>query len=424
MMWSLARRSPSDRTSPSSLIPRSSRTPRLVRVLLGAAVTAAALQPVAAAQASTPAAPATEAGLQRMVEAIVDAGAPGATMNVRDRRSTRAFTSGLADLEDGRELRADDRFRAGSITKTFVAVRTLQLVEEGTLDLDAPVATYRPRLLPHGDEITIRQLLNHTSGLFNYTADDDFLERYVNGERFRPRELVEYSTRHPLDFPPGERHQYSNTGYVVLGLVLRAVAGEPVRAQLHEHVIAAAGLLETTFPVRRGDLPGNHARGYVRLPGGELFDVTELLHPSAVWTAGALVSTAADLSKFNRALLGGDLLEPDSLAEMQETVPAGPGVGYGLGLLELELPCGPVYGHDGIFAGFGSFLIGTADGARQAAVGFNVDIGLGEPPFDAYVAAVDAAAVALCGAGSGAPAGLAQTLADREAAATGVVRLG
>ena len=336
-------------------------------------------------------------GLQRLVERVVEAGAPGATLLVRDRGSTRSYTSGVADLETDRPLRPGDRYRVGSVTKTVVSTRTLQLVEDGVLDLDEPVATYLAQLLPDGDTITVRHLLSHTSGLFDHLGDDEFVERLLSGDSFRPRELVAYSTRHDLLFPPGSDWSYSNTNYVVLGLLLRHLGDDKIKTQLAARILEPLNLTRTTFPIRDKRMPGRFSHGYLRGAGDEYVDATVDFSPTWAWASGAIISNAADVAAFYRGLFRGELIEETTLEEMKEVPPGSDA--YGLGLAVVELPCGTVYGHDGIFFGYYTFALSTEDGQRQAVVMMNVDPINGRPPADALPAAQDALAAGLCGTG-------------------------
>jgi D-alanyl-D-alanine carboxypeptidase len=158
-------------------------------------------------------------------------------------------------------------------------------------------------------------------------------------------------------------------------------------------------MVQTSFPLARKTIRGSHSHGYLSDQEGALLDATTEFSPSWAWSAGALISNAPDVAALYRGVLGGDLLEPDLLAEMKETVPAGEGLGYGLGLLTLELPCGTAYGHNGIFFGYFTFALTTEDGSRQAVVMTNVDVLNGQPPSGVEAAAMEALAAGLCGSG-------------------------
>ncbi|MDR7273705.1 serine hydrolase domain-containing protein [Catenuloplanes atrovinosus] len=321
--------------------------------------------------APAPASARTGGEAQRALDALVRTdGFPGALAAVRDRAGrTRDLTAGVGDLRTGKRPPADGYVRIGSNTKTFTAVVVLQLVGEGRVGLDRPVETYLPGLVPDGEHITVRQLLQHTSGLANYTdhlGDEEFTE---GRHRYRePRELLDIAFAHAPDFAPGAGWRYSNTGYVVLGLLVQRVTGRPLAEQITERVIDRAGLRETYFPgVGDEAIRTPHPRGYL---GADRVDVTEQ-DPSWGWAAGQMIATPSDLNAFFRALLGGRLLRPAELAEMRRTVDASegmwPGARYGLGLASTPLSCGGLYwGHGGDIPGFETRGGATEDGRAVA----------------------------------------------------------
>jgi D-alanyl-D-alanine carboxypeptidase len=327
--------------------------------------------------------------LRQDTRAVVAAGAPGVIVLARDGSRSVRVAAGSADLTPRTPMRVTDRFRVASITKTFVAAVALQLVGEGRMSLDDTVERWIPGLVPGGAGITVRQLLNHTSGLFDYIddGDDTILKPYQRGDVTHvtpPRQIVAVATSHPPHFAPGTKHRYSNTNYIVLGLVVEAVTGDSLTAELGRRIFQPLGLRATSFDATASRITGRHAHGYAPLgPGGR---VTELnvLSSSLTWAAGALVSTAGDVARFYRALLQGRLLPPDLLREMETTVPAGPpGEAYGLGLFQTRrldvqptyrLPCADsVWGHDGSFAGWVSYAYNSLDGRRQMVVLINTD---------------------------------------------------
>jgi D-alanyl-D-alanine carboxypeptidase len=317
--------------------------------------------------------------LEGLLDQIVAAGAPGAAALVRDGHGVQQAASGLADLRTRRPMRPGLNYRVASVTKPFVATVVLQLVAEGRLSLSDTVDRWLPGILPYGDQVTIRQLLNHTSGVPEYLLVP-LLELYGSKQgRFRswtPQELIALVADQPPLFPPGttHSHSYSNTNYVLAGLIVEAATGRTLGQELKRRIIRPLGLRDTFFPVNRPDIPGRNARGY-SLPLGDqgpvldgpLLDFT-VYNPSLAWAAGNLVSDLGDLARFFRALLGGRLLPPGLLAEMTTTVPIGQGAGYGLGLLVLETPCGRLIGHDGGIPGFTTIVLSTEGGRRQLGV--------------------------------------------------------
>jgi D-alanyl-D-alanine carboxypeptidase len=311
---------------------------------------------------------------------------------VRTGERTWQGASGLGDLRAKRPARADDRFRVGSVTKSFVATLMLQLVGEGRLRLDDNLERWLPGLVPGGEQITARQLLNHTSGLYNYT--DDLPEP---PRRFRPRELVAIATGHKPLFVPGTQFSYSNTNYILAGLVVERVTGQPLAAQLQQRILQPLGLGDSELPTTQRNLAGQHIRGYAppdedwQVSDGpaRLVDVTEM-DTSWAWAAGAMVSTTTDLARFYQALLGGQLLTPALLKQMRTTVDAsqaGHGTRYGLGLEVLRLGCGvELWGHGGSLEGYGTTAFSTPDADRQLIMVTNLQP---EPEPGAAAAAVE-----------------------------------
>ncbi|WP_354381321.1 serine hydrolase domain-containing protein [Streptomyces sp. PvR034] len=316
----------------------------------------------AALAVSGPAAPAAFAAarpdsVQRGLDALVrEDGLPGALASVKGPGGhARAYTAGVGDLATGAPVSADGQVRIGSNTKAFTAVVVLQLVAEGKIGLDTPVDEYLRGLVRgeriDGRRITVRHLLQQTSGLPNYTEYDLQLRHY------EPRELVDIALRHEGHFEPGEKWEYSNTNYVLAGMIVEQVTHRPLAEEFERRVIRPAGLRHTYFPAP-GDptIREHHPKGYDRdAPGAPLRDVTEM-DPSWAWAAGQMISTNADLNRFYGALLSGDLLEKAQLDQMRTTVSAeyfGPGARYGLGLVSFPLSCGGVYwGHGGSFPGY------------------------------------------------------------------------
>jgi D-alanyl-D-alanine carboxypeptidase len=194
-------------------------------------------------------APTDPAVLQQQLDGVVEAGAPGVVGLARTGERTWQGASGLGDLRANRPARAGDRFRVGSMTKSFVAALVLQLVGEGRLSLDDNLERWLPGLVPSGERITVRQLLNHTSGLYNYS--DDLPEP---PRRFRPRELVAIATGHKPLFTPGTQFSYSNTNYILAGLLVERVTGQPLDDQLEQRIFQPLGLDHTELPTPSGHL--------------------------------------------------------------------------------------------------------------------------------------------------------------------------
>jgi D-alanyl-D-alanine carboxypeptidase len=408
------------------------RIARLLGTVLGTTLlttTAVLTAPAHAGPAAPPAGPVDRASLDRTalrdsLDAIHEAGMYGVFSSVRDGGERWAGASGVADVETGRPVTPGMRHRVGSISKTFTSVALLQQVERGRVRLDAPIGDYLPDLIPgeRGRQITVRMLLNHTSHIGDYVvgAFPSLAEgstASLDEERFRsirPGELVRLGLAAPATGRPGELPgSYSNTNYVIAGLLLEKVTGQDAGKHITRNVIDRAGLRHTSFP-RTPYIKGPHPRMYESFYG--LIDPPRdysVYDMSWAYTAGAVVSTTDDLNRFYRALLGGKLIGKASLDEMTRTVPVS-GLDYGLGIYSLELPgCGRFWGHDGAVFGAGMTALSSRDGKRQVALAQNlmkyqsVDEN-GRPKPHAIDDALYAYVVrALCPADSGAAAGAA-----------------
>ncbi|WHM40641.1 serine hydrolase domain-containing protein [Streptomyces sp. BPTC-684] len=335
-------------------------------------MTMGALAPPAASAAARP--DTVQQGLNALVHSD---GLPAALAGVKDRDGhTRTYTAGVGDVATGSEVPRDGQVRIGSNTKTFTAVVVLQLVGEGKIRLDTPIDRYL-RGLVRGDgidgrHITVRQILQQTSGLPDYLNHLDEDIRY-----YEPRELLDLALQHKAHFDPGKKWEYSNTNYVLAGLLVEKVTGRPLAAEIDRRVIKHIGLRHTYFPA-----PGDatirepHPHGYYRDSADQpLSDVTQM-DPSWAWAAGQIISTNSDLNRFFTAVLDGSLLRPAELAQMRTTVRAGApfadGARYGLGLVRTPLSCGGVYwGHGGSFPGYET-RGGVTDKGRAANVAVTV----------------------------------------------------
>ncbi|WP_234347280.1 serine hydrolase domain-containing protein [Streptomyces specialis] len=344
------------------------------------ALSGVALAVVCAAAAGGPATAhgAGRSALQRDADAIRDAGATG--VQVRDGHG-RVATSGVADLETGRPVSPHGYFRIGSTNKTLVATVVLQLVSEQKLTLDDPVETWLPGLIRgngnDGRNITVRHLLQHTSGISdaNWPAMDTE-EQYL-ALRYTartPEETVALAMAAEPESAPGAEWHYSNTGYVVLGLLIERVTGNAWHEEVDARVLGPAGMHHTVWPGDSPGLPRPHAEGYTRFAeGGPLVNTTELIDADA---SGGYLSTTADLNRFLRALFDGTLLDDAGLAAMRQTMPMDdevtqlwPDARYGLGIFSRSLPCGGrVWIPSGDQLGYSTRTAVTEDGRRSVVV--------------------------------------------------------
>ena len=293
-----------------------------MRRLWVAALAAAALVAVVALRSDD-----SPASLDAAAEEVVESGVPGVIVRLRDGEQVRELAKGEASV--------DDRFRIGSVTKTFVAALALDLADRGILSLDDTVADFEPGLVSDAAEITIRELLSHRAGLFDYTSDPALLRGELD-----PRALVGIADGKPRT----TGYAYSSTNYLVLGIVLQRAGHAGLDRMLEREILEPYGLADTTF--EPGVVEGPHLHGHERpvrdgIATGTLRDTSGRTARSA-WAAGAMVSTAADLDRFFTRLLAGSLgarMRPRGEAR------------YGLGLARFDTDCGPVVGHTGNLLG-------------------------------------------------------------------------
>ncbi|MEB9458320.1 MULTISPECIES: serine hydrolase domain-containing protein [Bacillus cereus group] len=316
---------------------------------------------------------------KRVMQETVQLGAPGILAKAYNNGKTSSYTAGVADLSTKKPVKSDYRFRIGSVTKSFTATTVLQLVGENRVQLDDSIEKWLPGLIQgngyDGNQITIRQLLNHTSGIAEYLKSKD--ADIMNSKKtYTAEEIVKIGLALPSDFSPGKGWSYSNTGYVILGMLIEKITGNSYAEEIEKRIIEPLDLPNTFLPGNSPVIPGkNHARGYVKMEEtGELKDIT-YYNPSLANAAGDMISNADDLNKFFSSLLGGKLLKERELKEMLTTVPVegkAVGDGYGLGIYETKLPNGvSVWGHGGGIPGFTTFAGGVIGGKHTLAVSIN-----------------------------------------------------
>lgn len=354
-------------------------------VAVPAATAAQQAKPVPSAEAARSASSASSASsakesLQQLVNAVQKTGTVGVLARSTGPRGVQYATAGVADVETGRKARPGDKFRIASATKTYVSTVVLQLVGEGRLSLDDTVGEWLPGVVSgngnDGSGITVRQLLNHTSGLFNYTADFPALSGIAAYEAGRhttwtDEELVAIAMRHAPTFEPGTDWSYSNTNYTLAGMIIKKVTGHTWQQEVTKRIVRPLALHNTSTPTTSSRIPGSHMKGYSAFgESAPAIDVTAF-NPSAAGAAGAMISTTGDMTTFYQALMRGRLLKPAQLKEMKTTVAAAeldaawPGARYGLGLMEIPLTCGgSYYSHAGDIPGYATRTGATPDGRR------------------------------------------------------------
>ncbi|WP_336209262.1 serine hydrolase domain-containing protein [Nonomuraea sp. LPB2021202275-12-8] len=356
------------------------RMPRVFRRVAVTALAATLLAGVATpAVAGKAAAGQDRPQLQKAIQEIVDSGFAGVQLRVHDQRGDWVGSAGVRKLGETAKPPTNGRFWVGSVTKTFTATVVLQLVAEGRIGLDAPVAGYLPEL-GLDRRITVRMLLQHTSGVFNYTGeyydDGTFVpgipavgKEWVDNRfrTYRPQELVRLALSKPARFAPGTDQSYSNTNYTLALLLIEKVTGRSHAEEVKRRILRPLGLRGTVVPGARTQLPGPHAHGYYRYQDAGQWKVVDVARQNLSLLAGAgdMVSTTQDLHTFISALNGGKLLPAPLLAEMRE--PHGK-LSYGLGLFVQDLGpnCGgTVLQHNGSPpGGYGALMYSSPDGSR------------------------------------------------------------
>ena len=323
-----------------------------------------------AAVAAQDATPSPSAALDNVLQNGVAEGLPGVALLVaQDGETVYSAAAGVASVEARVPLAPSDRFRIYSITKTFTATVVLQLVDEGVLSLDDTIGDwlYAPAVsrIPNIDQITVRQLLTHTSGIYDFADDDDspfwadaFLSPGADWTRiWTLPEILAYAdgANHAPYFAPGEGYHYANTGYLLLGMIVEKATGHPFGDELRTRILEPLALHDT-FLAEGGAMPIGTVQGY-QLLDGQLLNVSAS-NLSWIWTAGGMVSTTADLARFAQATFAGELLSPASFHEMFTFIPtANPRKGQGTGIYRIETPHGELIGMDGSGPGFDASMM-------------------------------------------------------------------
>ncbi|MDL5155701.1 serine hydrolase domain-containing protein [Actinomycetospora termitidis] len=343
------------------------------------------------------------AGLEALMRTLVDDGvAMGVQLRVHEGTDERVLTVGSRERGSDVPPPVDGRFRIGSTAKTFTAALVLRLVADGALELDGAVSDHLPALAPD-PRITVRMLLQHTSGVFNHTgeydADGTFTPGAVPGlgpewvarrERVSaPEDLVRDSLARPLRFAPGTSWSYSNTNYVLARLLVEQATGSPFPDAMRRHVLEPLRLTDTVLPETSPEIPGPHAHGYYRYLDGDTWRTadTTVSDPTWISAAGDMISTTADLHAFVSGLMSGALLPDRLVAAMRTPHPAS---GYGLGLFVAPTRCGgTVVHHHGNFWGRATLMVSSLDGARTLTGSVtcgeaDLDLGAQSTAFEAF----------------------------------------
>lgn len=347
--------------------------------LATSAVLAVLVQPAQAT--ATPPSP-DRAALQRQLNDLVRTagGPPGVIALMRQDDRTTVYRAGVADTTTGRLPRTTDHMRIASVAKAFSGAVALRLVDRDKLRLDDTIGEILPSQPTAWHQVTLRQLLSHTSGLPDFSTAPAFLEILQEDprHRFDSRRLLDFVADQDLLFPPGSRYEYSNSDNIAVALMAEAVTGQRYERLLDQLVYRPLGLRQTSLP-QGYRLPEPYLHGYDVTPPAPPEDISEVLSASGVWASGGIVSTPKDLNTFIRAWAGGHGFLSKKTRQQQRTLipgaasePAGPGVNAGgLAIFRYETRCGTVYGHTGNFPGYTQFAAGTADGKRSLTFSIN-----------------------------------------------------
>ena len=354
---------------------------------------------------STPADPALAPHLQRLLDDwLAETGAPGGALAIRlaDGR-TAVVANGQTDESGGDPVDPAHRFRIGSITKTYVATLILQLAEEGRLDLDERLFAYLP-YVSHARQVSVRQLLGHTSGVADFGSLPAYRERLLEnpGREWTADDVLELIGDRPLDFEPGTRWAYSNTNYVLLGLLAEVVGGSSLAELLRTRILEPLRLT-STYLEGLEEAPRMAVSGHFDIDGDGRSENVRLIPYTALVTSGAaaggLSASALDVLDFADALMSGRLVGRDSLGRMMEVSPESEAVaGYGLGLMRFRPDGREAWGHAGGLPGFSAILAhSVADGITAVALANQSDVDVG--------ALVERAAETVAGLAGGADGG-------------------
>ncbi|MEO8446498.1 MAG: serine hydrolase domain-containing protein [bacterium] len=299
----------------------------------------------------------------KVQQAFTDLQIPGVIIGVwMGDRAPWITTMGVSNLLTGKPISVDDKMRIGSITKTFTGTVILQLQDEGKLNISDKLSKYFPDY-PNGDNITLEELGNMTSGLFNYSEDDTFGNDMMQNMKksFTPEQLIAISQKHAPYFAPGTGMHYSNTNTILLGLIAEKITGNTLQAEIQNRILTPLGMTNSNFAMN-ADFPDPHAQGYMYMDSTNIVptDVTDS-DPSWGWAAGSMISTLGDVKKYAKKLATGGLISAKSQEERLKWgkvfVPATGGwanadLRYAFAIADFE----GAYGHNGGIPGFNSFM--------------------------------------------------------------------
>ncbi|MEU5773342.1 serine hydrolase domain-containing protein [Streptomyces venezuelae] len=360
---------------------RSPRRPRLPLVTLLAVACAAGLVS-APAQAAGPSADDDRALRRQLRELTAAPGGPPGVIAVLKRGSrTEVYRAGVARTGTGRPIATTDHMRIASTAKAFSGAVALRLVSQGKLRLNDTIGKVLPQLPRAWHRVTLRQLLDHTSGLPDFSANPEFLALVREDPRrhFDSRRLLDFVAGEPLEFRPGSRYAYSNSDNIAVALMAEAATGCRYEELLDRLVYRPLNLRGTSLP-QGYRMPRPYMHGYDVTPPDPPEDVSEVLSASGVWASGGIISTPKDMTAFIRGYAGGKLISDRTRRQQLKWVngasePAGPGQNKaGLAVFRYKTRCGVVYGHTGNFPGYTQLIAATPDGKRSLTVSLTTQI--------------------------------------------------
>lgn len=362
-------------------------TPRTIHrsfAAAGVVVALAVAGGIGAARTTTePSEPTRAAQLDQDLAELVamPGGPPGVIAIVQAGDDVSVHTAGVAEAGTDQVPGPDDHMRIASVAKAFSGATALALVDDGLLSLDATIGQLLPTQPEAWRGVTLRQLLNHTSGVPDFTKSPALQDAAFASLDVAPPpdELLGFVADQPLDFPSGSEYRYSNSDNVAVGLMIEAATGEPYEESLQDLVLTPLGLSDTSLPSGT-EIAAPTFRGYELDPPNAPVDLTTFMAAGWSWASGGVVSTPADLNRFIRGYVGGDLFGADTRAEQidlfipgGESGPPGPGANAAsLALFRYQTPCGVVYGHTGNTPGYTQFAVASPDGTRSATVSMNL----------------------------------------------------
>jgi D-alanyl-D-alanine carboxypeptidase len=380
------------------------RSLRIVSAVAALAVSAAVVTGTAGA---SPATKRADRALDRALEGLVGmpGGPPGVAAVIQRGRQEALHTAGVADVDRKRPIDGQDHMRVASVSKAFSGAAALSLVDRGKLRLGDTIGRRLPGMPAAWGAVTVRELLNHTSGLPDFTAQKKFQEFVsANPHQSLPhRRLIDFVADKPLEFAPGTQYAYSNTDNIVVALMVEAVSGRSYENQLRKLVFRPLDLTETTLPAGF-EIPRPFVHGYDVQPGQPPEDVSTVLSVSTAWASGGIVSTPEDLNDFIRGYVGGSLFGGAARRGQLRFVqgssdPPGPGKNAaGLAVFRYRTPCGKVFGHTGSFPGYTQFAAATRNGRRSVTVSANAQLSPSMGAKGVFSALRKADALAVCAA--------------------------